>query len=160
MSEIRRAFRECHRLVERPGPSVLMRQNDGFSQPKPCRGRIGRVTSGFTKTAHRLIEPSIQHQYLAQTVVSGSIVRFNLDRTPELAPGQRDPPLALQHVAKVDVCVREVWVQFTPDERIQMRENLLASTREVAEAAGGFLGIASISAAEREMLDDLERIFD
>jgi len=54
--------------------------------------------------------------------------------------------------------IREIWKQFTPDEQLQMRANLLASTREVAEAAGGFLGIASISSAEREVLDDLEGI--
>ncbi len=53
---------------------------------------------------------------------------------------------------------REVWPQFSADEQDQMRANLLTSTREVAEAAGGFLGIASISSAERLVLDDLEGI--
>ena len=54
--------------------------------------------------------------------------------------------------------IREVWPQFSSDEQDQMRANLLTSTREVAEAAGGFLGIASISSAERLVLDDLEGI--
>ncbi len=52
----------------------------------------------------------------------------------------------------------KIWNRFTPDEQLQMRENLLASTRRVAEAAGGFLGLASISAAERKVLDDLEQV--
>lgn len=53
--------------------------------------------------------------------------------------------------------IRESWNQFSPAEQVQMRASLLAATREVAEAAGGFLGIASISSAEREVLDDLEK---
>ena len=54
--------------------------------------------------------------------------------------------------------IKEIWGRFTPDEQRQMRDNLLASTRSVAEAAGGFLGVATISAAERQVLDDLELV--
>jgi hypothetical protein len=52
--------------------------------------------------------------------------------------------------------VGHIWNRFTPDEQWQMRKNLLESAREVAEAAGGFLGLAKISAAERALLDELE----
>jgi len=54
--------------------------------------------------------------------------------------------------------IRQVWDQFTPEEREQMRHNLLEATREVAQAAGGFLGLKAISAAERRVLDDLESV--
>ena len=53
--------------------------------------------------------------------------------------------------------IRQVWERFTPEERQQMRHNLLSATREVAQAAGGFLGLKSISAAEQNVLDDLEK---
>ncbi len=52
-----------------------------------------------------------------------------------------------------------LWGYFTPDEQWRMRQNVLHSAREVAEAAGGFLGLTSrISAAERAVIEDLERI--
>jgi hypothetical protein len=54
--------------------------------------------------------------------------------------------------------IGEVWDRFTPDEQLQMRGNLISSTRQVAEAAGGFLGIATISAAEQAVLDELEQV--
>lgn len=54
--------------------------------------------------------------------------------------------------------ITEVWGRFTPDEQRQMRANLIASTRSVAEAAGGFLGVATISAAERRVLEELEQV--
>jgi len=54
--------------------------------------------------------------------------------------------------------IRQVWSRFTPEEQQPMRHNLLAATREVALAAGGFLGMKSISAAERQVLDDLESV--
>jgi hypothetical protein len=54
--------------------------------------------------------------------------------------------------------VGDIWPRFTADERWKMRQNLLESARQVAEAAGGFLGVARISAAERQVLEDLERV--
>ena len=53
--------------------------------------------------------------------------------------------------------IGSVWERFTPDEQWQMRQNLLKAARDVAAAAGGFLGIGSISAAERAVLNDLEK---
>jgi len=54
--------------------------------------------------------------------------------------------------------IRQIWPRFTAEEQQQMRHNLLAATQEVAQAAGGFLGMKSISAAERQVLDDLESV--
>jgi tellurite resistance protein len=57
--------------------------------------------------------------------------------------------------------VSRLWGCFTADERWQMRSNLLDSAREVAEAAGGFLGLTSkISAGERRVLDEIAAILD
>jgi hypothetical protein len=61
----------------------------------------------------------------------------------------------------------EVWRHYSkallkvlgPDERALMRERLIGSARAVAEAAGGFLGLGSISTAEKAALLDLEQIF-
>src|SRR4029079_2747775 len=39
--------------------------------------------------------------------------------------------------------VRRLFGCFTTDQQWRMRENLLLSVREVAEAAGGFLGLTS-----------------
>jgi hypothetical protein len=54
--------------------------------------------------------------------------------------------------------IRSVWTKFTDEERAKMRENLIATTREVAKAAGGVLGIHTISSAERKMLDEIEAV--
>jgi tellurite resistance protein len=57
--------------------------------------------------------------------------------------------------------VGRLWGCFTADERWQMRRNVLQSAREVAEAAGGILGLTSkISAEERRVLEDLEKMLD
>ena len=61
----------------------------------------------------------------------------------------------------------EVWRHYAKallqsldeDERRLMKERTIGSARAVAEAAGGFLGIGSISAAERTVLEDLATVF-
>jgi hypothetical protein len=54
--------------------------------------------------------------------------------------------------------IGRIWNRFTTDEQIQMRNNLLGAAREVANAAGGILGIGAISAAERQLLDELDQL--
>jgi len=49
------------------------------------------------------------------------------------------------------------WSVFNDVERRAMRERMLGLARGVAEAAGGILGIRSVSAAERAALDELEQ---
>ena len=57
--------------------------------------------------------------------------------------------------------MRRLWGCFTADERWRMRTNILESARDVAEAAGGFLGLArKISAEERRVLDEIAAILD
>lgn len=66
-----------------------------------------------------------------------------------------------------DARLLEVWRRYStallneldPDERSTMRERLLGNARRVAEAAGGFLGLGSISDAEKAVLEDLESTF-
>jgi hypothetical protein len=54
--------------------------------------------------------------------------------------------------------IQHIWGRFTAEERERMRHNLIAGTRAVAEAAGGFLGMKSISPAERKVLEELEEV--
>lgn len=57
--------------------------------------------------------------------------------------------------------VARLWGCFTADESWQMRSNVLRSAREVAESAGGFLGLTSkISPEERRVIEDLEKLLD
>jgi hypothetical protein len=53
---------------------------------------------------------------------------------------------------------RGIWEQLTEQERVVMRESILGKAREIAEAAGGFLGLQSISAQEKAVLEELERV--
>jgi len=63
----------------------------------------------------------------------------------------------------------EVWTQYVKAlsenldaaERGTLRHDVIGRAREVAEAAGGFLGMGSkISQAEQKMLERLESAFD
>jgi tellurite resistance protein TerB len=55
--------------------------------------------------------------------------------------------------------VTELASHFTPVERAAMRERLVERARKVARAAGGLLGIASISEAEKRVIAALEKPF-
>ena len=66
---------------------------------------------------------------------------------------------------KPDANLRDTWKQYIselakdadPEAKPKFREAVLGRAKMVAEAAGGFLGMGSkISAAEQEVLDDLE----
>jgi tellurite resistance protein len=55
--------------------------------------------------------------------------------------------------------VRSISTDLSDEERIAIRGRMLGLAREVAEAAGGFLGLISkISAAEQKVLDEIEQI--
>ncbi len=49
--------------------------------------------------------------------------------------------------------------RLDPEERANLRSAVIGGARAVAQAAGGVLGLARISAAEEEMLQRLERAF-
>ena len=53
----------------------------------------------------------------------------------------------------------EFAAQLTPAERAEVRAQIVDRARKVARAAGGMLGIASISDAEKRVLAALERPF-
>ncbi len=44
--------------------------------------------------------------------------------------------------------------------RRKLGEDLLSRARRVAESAGGFFGVGSVSQAERQVLDELEKAFE
>ncbi len=54
--------------------------------------------------------------------------------------------------------VGHIWNHFTDDEQLKMRQNILTTAEDVANAAGGFLGLSKISAAEKEVIEDLQRV--
>ncbi len=55
--------------------------------------------------------------------------------------------------------VKRIWNRFTPEEQWEMRRNALGSAREVAEAAGGILGlIRKVSSKEEALLRELEAL--
>jgi len=87
-------------------------------------------------------------------LTSGDMARRLLQSSLSRQPDARLFPLWTAYV-------RTLWGCFTPDERWTMRQNALRSTREVAEAAGGFLGLTSkVSDAERRVLDEMDRLLD
>ena len=55
--------------------------------------------------------------------------------------------------------IEELMGSLSKSTRAQMKTAILGRARGIAEAAGGFLGIASISAAEKEKLEELEWAF-
>jgi hypothetical protein len=69
---------------------------------------------------------------------------------------------------KPDPKLLEVWKGYIDElkeslgkrSRAHLKSGTMGRARAIAEAAGGFLGVASISAAERKMLDELEWAFD
>ena len=68
---------------------------------------------------------------------------------------QPPPDLLLAWRAFVDA----LGAELGPDERERLRENIIGRAHAVAEAAGGFLGIGSISKEERAALDALTGAF-
>jgi hypothetical protein len=55
--------------------------------------------------------------------------------------------------------VRGIWEQLTDSEKIVMRQSIMGKARDIAEAAGGFLGVASITPNEKALLEELEKVF-
>jgi hypothetical protein len=53
---------------------------------------------------------------------------------------------------------RGIWEQLTEEERVLMRVSIVERAREIAEAAGGVLGVASISPKEKALLEELEGV--
>ena len=56
--------------------------------------------------------------------------------------------------------VQTLCTEFSKDERQRLRKDVLGRAQSVAEAAGGFLGIGTVSAEEKEVLRLLETAFD
>jgi len=69
---------------------------------------------------------------------------------------------------KPDPALLEVWKGYIEAlksslgerSRAHLKSGTMGRARAIAEAAGGFLGVASISAAEKKMLEELEWTFD
>ncbi len=70
----------------------------------------------------------------------------------------RKPAAALREAW--DAYITELVATLSPDERQALKRELLGRARAVAEAAGGLLGLGSISKEEAAVLDRLENIFE
>ena len=55
---------------------------------------------------------------------------------------------------------RELIASLGPESGALLKERVVGNARAVAEAAGGFLGLGSISSVERAVLEDLASTFD
>jgi tellurite resistance protein len=53
---------------------------------------------------------------------------------------------------------RSIWEQITKEEQVLLRVNIVGRAREVAQAAGGVLGVGSISPQEKAVLEELEKV--
>ena len=56
--------------------------------------------------------------------------------------------------------IEELTDSLGEDSRAQLKRSVMGRARAVAEAAGGFLGVASISSAEKQKLEELEWAFE
>ncbi len=56
--------------------------------------------------------------------------------------------------------IEELKGSLSGETWAEMKKTIMGRARAIAEAAGGFLGIASISAAEKKMLQELEWAFE
>ena len=56
--------------------------------------------------------------------------------------------------------IEELLGSLSDRTRAHMKSSVMGRARAIAEAAGGFLGVASISAAEKKMLEELEWAFE
>lgn len=97
----------------------------------------------------KAILDAVDKRGVATGEIARKLLRSALDRKP-------DPRLFENWKSYVS----RLWGCFTADERLRMRKNLLDSTRGVAEAAGGFLGLARISDAEQSVLRQIEQLLD
>jgi hypothetical protein len=67
-------------------------------------------------------------------------------------------PLDAQLVETWREYLKTILPALTPHEREEVRKMGLERARSIAEAAGGFLGLGSVSSAERAVLDDLAKV--
>ncbi|HEV7731353.1 MAG TPA: hypothetical protein VGR62_04285 [Candidatus Binatia bacterium] len=67
------------------------------------------------------------------------------------------PPASL--VDTWSAYVRELCATMAPEAKREFRDELLNRTQEVARAAGGFLGIATVSPAEKAVIERLSQAF-
>ena len=56
--------------------------------------------------------------------------------------------------------MEELLGSLSDRTRAHMKSSVMGRARAIAEAAGGFLGVASISAAEKKKLEELEWSFE
>ena len=87
----------------------------------------------------------------AEGAAAGSEARALLEAWLEAAP---DPETDL--LGTWERCMKDLREALSPAEHAALRQSLLGGARRVAEAAGGFLGVGSVSADEKAVLARIE----
>jgi hypothetical protein len=67
-------------------------------------------------------------------------------------------PLDAELVSTWRRYIQTIWPSLTPHERAEVRQMGIERARTVAEAAGGFLGLGSVSAKEKAVITDLSAL--
>jgi hypothetical protein len=99
------------------------------------------------KEREAILKAAAQHG-LAPGTLAYELVESWLERAP-------DPRLLQVWKAYTSAFA----ASLTPEQRQALRHDLLHRAHAVAEAAGGFLGMASVSKAERAMIEEMEKAF-
>jgi hypothetical protein len=95
-----------------------------------------------------------------EAVLRGAAERGIAPGTPAhaLLSGWLERPPSPALMAAWKRYVAAMWTRFDADEKREMHGRLIGMAREVAESAGGFLGLGrKVSAPEQAVLDTLEK---
>ena len=100
-------------------------------------------------TERRAVLAGAEASGLAPDTASFGLLEGWLDRRPE-------PELLATWRDYIEAVSRELSIE----SRQRLRDHIMGRARAVAESAGGFMGVASISRPEEQMLQELERAFE
>jgi hypothetical protein len=102
-----------------------------------------------------------------QTEERDAIIKAAIDQgveenspTAQLLKNWLKTPPAPQLLSTWKGYIEELQGSLSANTRAHMKTSVVGRARAIAEAAGGFLGVASISKAEKKMLEELERAFE
>lgn len=156
------SLREMKALEETTG---MLAEVSGITDPKLLL-RLAQLKVTPSAAASLAILPLIEVAWADGTVdaVERQAILDSLDKVLFFQTIDRDiveawlgiaPPPAL--FSAWETYASHVKEQLEPAERKALADGILEHTRQVARAAGGFLGFSTISKAEQAVLDRLEK---
>jgi hypothetical protein len=150
---VRRETRSAGKASWRARPGSATRRSwrrswpTGSHRPPPrARWRRSYHVGARAGRSRRCTDPRAAEQRGHQGTPAWTLIEGWLERRPgaELRPAWEAYVAALRE-------------KLPPAEFANLREDIVERAREVARAAGGFLGIASVSADEKRMIEELEK---